>query len=194
MRGVQFIIIILFLLIVLLFIKNSNSGVKYVVSDIDGRKYLVRDLEDKQKAANILSRIRKNIFTLVDHLVSNTSPNSEMGDHVSQLNRKIRNVIINESEEDSVYTSYSVNKGEQIVFCLRSKRHPDELHNLNLVMYVALHELAHVACPEYGHTPLFKKIFAYIAEEAVKIGIYRKLPFNQDPTEYCGLIIRESII
>lgn len=194
MLGVHLIIIFTLLIVVLLFIKKTRSDVKYVVSDIDGRQYLVRDLDDKQQAANLLSRIRENIFKLKDHLLEVTKMDSDMRPHVDQLSRKIQNVIINESTVDSVYTSYSVNKGEQIVFCLRSKRHPDAMHNLNLVMYVAIHEISHVACPEYGHTDLFKKIFAYFTKEAIKIGIYTKIPFDTSPTEYCGLIIRETII
>ena len=88
---------------------------------------------------------------------------------------------------------YSVNKGEQIVFCLRSKN-TGKLHSLNLVMYVALHEMAHVACPEYGHTKLFKKIFAFFTKTAIEMGIYERIPFNQRPEEYCGLTITDSII
>ena len=35
--------------------------------------------------------------------------------------------IVLESSEDSVYTSYSVNKGEEIVFCLRSRKIKNKL-------------------------------------------------------------------
>ena len=61
-------------------------------------------------------------------------------------------------------------------------------------MYVALHEIAHIACPEYGHTDLFKKIFAFFVLVAMNIGIYKKIDFNYDPVDYCGLTITESII
>ena len=80
------------------------------------------------------------------------------------------------------------------MFCLRSKKHKDILHDFNLVMYVALHELSHVACPSYGHGDEFKKVFAFIATVAVDIGIYKKIEFNFKPEEYCGLTITDSII
>ncbi len=54
--------------------------------------------------------------------------------------------------------------------------------------------MGHVACPEFGHTDLFKDIFAFLATEAVKIGIYTKIDFKQDNKEYCGLTITDSII
>jgi hypothetical protein len=143
----------------------------------------------------MLAKIKKNIFELTDHLIIyKDSKYVEMKPYIEQLNRKIRNSEISESSEDSVYTSYSVNKGEELVFCLRSKTNKNQLHKLNLLMYVTLHEMAHVACPEYGHTLLFKKIFAFLTEIAIKIGIYEKINFSNQPTEYCGLTISDSII
>jgi predicted metal-dependent hydrolase len=114
--------------------------------------------------------------------------------YINQLYEKIQDVKITESAEDSEYTSYSINKGEQIVFCLRSKQTEGVLHDLNLLMYVCIHEMSHVACPEYNHTPLFKKIFAFFTKVAIDIGIYKKIDFKDDPLEYCGLTISESII
>ena len=113
----------------------------------------------------MLARIKKNIMHLVNHLEQYKNDNyADNKKYIDQLSNKIKHVVINESSEDSIYTSYSINKGEQIVFCLRSKRFKDQIHRLNLVMYVAIHELAHVACPEYGHTDLFKKIFAFFSK------------------------------
>ena len=75
---------------------------------------------------------------------------------------------IYENDIDSKYTSYSVNKGEEIVFCLRSKE-THQLHSIDLMMYVALHEISHICCPEIGHTPLFKKIFAFLVNRAIEL-------------------------
>lgn len=70
----------------------------------------------------------------------------------------------------------------------------DNIHEFNLVMYVLLHEISHVACPEYDHTPLFKKIFRFICQEAIDVGLYEKIDFVNTPKEYCGMGINESII
>ena len=69
--------------------------------------------------------------------------------------------VVYETDPDSNLTSFSVNKGEELSFCLKSKK-TDTLHDLNLLMYVAIHEMAHIACPEIGHGTLFKKIFRRI--------------------------------
>jgi predicted metal-dependent hydrolase len=194
MNGIRFIIIII-LIIILIFVAKLKSGpLKYVQSDIDDKYYLVRDLEDKQKAANMLARIRTNIDTLKKHLITNIDKYPEMEQYINQLNNNLEYTTYKESKIDSIYTSYSINKGEQLVFCLRSKKESSQLHKLNLVMYVTLHEMAHVACPEYGHTDLFKRIFAFLTKVAIDNEIYTKIPFNDEPVEYCGLTISDSII
>jgi len=179
----------------------------YVKSDIDSEQYLVRDYVDKKKAANLLALIKKNIYLVTNHIWNKTitSPTSEtpryknFKPYAEQLKQRIQNVIIIESAENSIYTSYCVNKGEQIVFCIRSKSisnaiRSNNIHDMNLVMYVALHEISHVACPEKDHTDLFKEIFHFICQEAISIGIYQRIDFPSDPREYCGMTINDSII
>lgn len=62
-------------------------------------------------------------------------------------------------------------------------------------MYVVLHEISHVACPIYdNHGPLFKKIFAFLTKEAVKLNLYEIIDFNTNPKIYCGMKITDSII
>lgn len=185
-------VIVIFILIIILYYKFGRDDVIYVKSDIDGDLYLVRRLPDRQHAANMLARVKQNINTLIDR--TSMANNKEHSKHVQQLRDKFKNCIIMESTENSIYTSYSVNKGEQIVFCLRSRHDNGKMHDINLIMYVALHEASHVACPEYGHTELFKKIFAYLTNEAVNLNLYSKIDFKNQNTEYCGLLITDSII
>jgi hypothetical protein len=170
--------------------------VALVTSDIDKNTYLVRDIENKELAANLLAKININMNKLNNYLYQNKEKYKEYIIYIDQLNEKLKHTKIQESTDNGIYTSYSVNKGEQIIFCLRSRdiNTKNKLHDLNLLMYVVLHEMAHVACPEYGHTELFKKIFAFLTTEAINLGLYKKIDFNKNNKEYCGLIINESII
>lgn len=187
-------LLILLIIMLIIFIKVQNNNVVHVTSDVDKEIYLVRDVDDKQQAANMLSKIKINILKIADYLYENISNYPEYKPYIEQLHDRIKNVQVLESSEDSVYTSYSVNKGEQIVFCLRSRQIKNKLHKFNLLMYVVLHEMSHVACPEYGHTPLFKHIFAFITQIGINLNLYTKIDFVNDPTEYCGMIITDSII
>lgn len=192
---IDIIVLILLLCTVgFLFYKYSNYEVVYVKSDVDGELYLVRDLPDKQYSANMLAKIRKNMLILNDYLVQHKYNFPKYAKYIDLLNSKIKNSVIMENGEDNVYTSYSVNKGEQIVFCLRSRKTKDKLHDMNLMMYVVLHEMGHVGCPSIGHGDEFKLVFAFFTEQAIKIGLYKKIDFQNHPEEYCGMNITESII
>lgn len=69
--------------------------------------------------------------------------------------------------------SYTINKNK-VYLCLRDQN--NSYYSMNMLMYVSIHELAHVICDEIGHTPKFHKIFAELLDKAVVLGIY-------DPTE-----------
>jgi WLM domain len=58
------------------------------------------------------------------------------------------------------YTSYSVNKGEKIVMCVRQK--DNSLVPKNVVMYVGIHELSHIMTSDIGHTPEFWDNFKFL--------------------------------
>lgn len=191
------IIIIFIILLISLYLlrKVSLKDAVYVKSNIDNNMYLVRDLEDKQDAADMLAKLRKRMDILVLHLYENKNKTyKDYKKYIKQLKRRLKSSEIAESSEDSVYTSYSVNKGEEVVFCLRSKKVKNKMHDINLMMYVVLHELAHVATPEYGHTALFKKNFAFLTNTAIDLNIYTKIEFTEKPKEYCGLTITDSIV
>jgi predicted metal-dependent hydrolase len=167
----------------------------YIKSDIDNNYYLVRNGNDRQQAANTLAKIKANIIKLSNYLYTNRDNHKDYIEYINLLHSRVNNIIILESTQDSAYTSYSINKGEQIVFCLRSRKQKDTLHDINLMMYVVLHEISHVACPIYdNHGPLFKKIFYFITNQAIDINIYKKIDFYNNPLEYCGMNITDSIV
>ena len=175
----------------------QHKNMIYVKSDIDNNFYLVRDVPDKQQAANILGKISQNVESLSNYLygIKNDEKCKDYVNYINILHNKYKSIIYLESDQDSMYTSYSINKGEQIVFCLRTKQSTNELHNINLIMYVVLHEISHVACPIYdNHGPLFQKIFAFITQNAIDTNLYTKIDFAKNPVDYCGLNINKSII
>ena len=193
MKKYEFIVIILFIILVILFMRTNTYELLYVKSDIDEKHYLVRNIKNKQKASNLLARLKMNITILETHLIQNKDKYKKYVPYIEQLNKNIKFVEIYENIPSSLYTSYSLNKGEELVFCLRSKKYNEKLHPLNLMMYVTLHELAHVACPEKGHTELFDEIFSFIIDISIKLKLYNKIDFSSSPTEYCGMIISTHV-
>ena len=193
MRQTILMIMVVFSIFIFLFINKSE--VTYIESYLDKRNYLVRNEKDKYEAANLLANIMNRIHKLRTYLIENQDNYTNYKSYINRLENNLRpgHTQVYETEPGSEYTSYSVNKGEELVFCLRSKE-DNKLHDINLMMYVALHEISHIACPEIGHTPLFKKIFAFFTETAHKLNLYRIIDYAEEPKEYCGMILSSSIV
>lgn len=187
--------IILIIILALTFYLNSKTknNVSLVKSTQDGNEYLTQNLRDQQKAADMLAIVSARIIKLKKYLVENIHLYPRYEEYIRQLNLKLKGVVLHENSPKSKHTSYTVNKGDEIVLCLRSKKTLN-LHNINLVMYVVIHELAHVACPELNHTPLFQEIFIFLLRISIQIGIYQYVDYQIDPHEYCGLIINENLL
>ena len=160
---------------------------------------MVRDLEDKQTTANILSYNRQKILKLIKYLDDNRDKYKEHEIYIDRLVDKITDVNIVENNGEGKETSYSVNKGEELVLCVRSKLNWNKFHDNNLLFYVILHELSHIASPEYeeaynNHGPIFKNTFSFLTNVAVDMKLYNKIDFNTKSEEYCGIYITDSIV
>jgi len=163
-----------------------DENLEKVTSTIDNREYLVQDKEDSSDAANLIATIRGRLVTLVDHLIKSHSSNDP---RIIMLKENFNPDSLKEGVDNPEYTSYSINKGEQIILCLRNK---NKLVDINTLLFVVLHEIAHIVTEDIGHTPLFWDNFRWILEESINIGIYIKQDFDKKPVEYCGMTITSS--
>jgi predicted metal-dependent hydrolase len=166
---------------------TSSYPIVQVRSKIDGLLYNVRDLPDKQKAADLLARVRAKLQKLIDTLRRNY-PNKTQ---VMQLNEKFEAdpKRFYEATPDSEHVSYSVNKGDSIHLCLRQKDQAKEpLVDENVMVFVALHEMGHVITPPTvkSHGPEFWNNFGWLLQEAEAIHIYEYQDFKAHPVTYCG--------
>tara|TARA_B110000285_G_C15096580_1_gene602350 strand:+ start:255 stop:830 length:576 start_codon:yes stop_codon:yes gene_type:complete len=158
-----------------------------IKSTVDNRDYEVRDLPDKLDAANTLADISGKLTKLVEYVVTSDSDR----DGVRQLKRNFKSRNIIENTPGGKYTAYSVNKGEQLALCLRDAK-DDTFIELNLIIFVAIHEIAHVMTDEVGHTKKFWDNMRYLLEKGEKIGVYRPEDYSKTPKNYCGLEINSS--
>lgn len=187
-------IIILFIIIIYFYFNKTN--VVYILNNSNKIKktYLVRNVSDKEDAVATLSLMEEKLQDLVNRLLADPSviSNKEMYNYIQIINDKLYTVEIQESSEDSKHTSYSLNKGELLVFCIRSKE-TYKIHDINELMYVAIHEIAHIGCPEVGHTDLFYKINKFLINKAIEYGIYKYINYNVINKEYCGMTLSTTI-
>jgi hypothetical protein len=170
---------------------TSNYPLVPVKSTVDGRTYKVRDLPDKQQAANLMASVRVKISSLCSALLQKY-PDKPQVKLISQNFRDDPNRFL-EATPDAAHTSYSVNKGEEIHLCLRQRGGQDEaLVNENVMIFVALHELSHVCTESVGHGPDFWNNFGWILKEAETMGYYKYTDFQAQPVSYCGVSITDS--
>ena len=176
----------------------------YIESDIDNNKYLIRSGNKKskyylKKSANILGEINKRVEKLIEHLNKNYTLDLSKKHFVTKLIENYNPTILSEAAIDKRYTTYTIDKKEMHI-CLRTRDEYENLYDINLLMYVVLHELAHFCnydkngYPIQGHGDEFRNIFKFLVIESIKMGIYKYIDYNEKPEPYCGILLSTSII
>lgn len=84
-------------------------------------------------------------------------------------------------------TSYTVNKGESIHMCLRDPITKKLIEDDNIIDFVMLHELAHIACPAEQHEDIFWVYFKILLINAEEAGLHVPRNYNNKPVKYCGI-------
>jgi len=170
--------------------KQESHDMSLTESKVDGQRYLVRNLPDKQEAADRLARTRAKLVSLMLFLHEH-HPKTPMVVQILQ-NFDAEPDRFSESAPDASYTSYSVNKGEKVYMCLRQRNTKEELVDENIITFVAIHEMAHIGTSEIGHTPIFWNNFGWLLKRAEEAKIYQYTDFAAHPVEYCGIHITDQ--
>lgn len=124
--------------------------------------------------ATVLRRLRENL----DDLFRRSRPAGGFRGLLESLNdfdvAKNLEIVVDTS-------SFTINK-KTIHLCTRNPKN-GFTYDINTLMFVVLHELAHVICKDVGHTPNFELINASLLDYAVSRGFYDpSRPFAKD---YC---------
>jgi hypothetical protein len=189
----SFFLLIIVITIVYLYLEAKATEVSYVKAK-DGSEYLVRNLPDKEEAANLLAGMKKRLTKLVNHVHTNRTEDGfkNKQTELEQLKSNYNADALSESSPGNKYTSYSINKGKKIVYCIRAKNVSNKIIDLNTMMFVAIHELGHLMTKEIGHVPPFWDNMKFLLEKGIELGVYKKQDFNSNPVDYCGTKITDS--
>jgi hypothetical protein len=176
-------VIFLSIMIILLFPRGPRLT---PARAFDGLVYMVLEgsAKDKGASANKLAGLRLKLVQLIEDLQHS---HELTDDNKRRLKHKFK-ALISENSPGGRHTSYTVNKGEHIYMCLRSKQSLN-FEDDNVVMFVAIHELAHVMTRTIGHKHDFKRNFRMLLKQAEKRGYYTYYPFHIKPKRYCGTVI-----
>jgi hypothetical protein len=196
------ILLLIITIIACVFILPNYFERAHVKSEVDGNVYIIRsglkDKDDLQKSANALGTINIKVLKLIDYLKTMYSTDPNRSYFIKKLEKNYSPKILSEAAIDKRYTTYTVDKSDMYI-CLRTRDNKRNLYDTNTLMYVVLHELAHLCNydiqgnPIHGHGIEFKMIFKTLVKSAIDSGVYTYQNYSLNPVEYCGLYISSQI-
>jgi hypothetical protein len=166
----------------------DTFSLKCVISDVDGKKYCVRDRKDLSETADLLAHVTQKCTELVKYVGNKYKSNDDVDRLVENFNPK----SISETLPTSELTAYSENKGEKIAFCLTETKKGKKLIDLNTLTFVAIHELSHLMTKSIGHKLEFWQNFKFLLENAKEADIYQPVDYKSNSQEFCGLKITDN--
>lgn len=207
------VVIVLVVLVIFLVVRRLVLGPDHftiehtrpVLSQVDGVKYRVHeDHNGAQRAADMLARLNAKTVDLMRALRARyvRGPDGdafpERREAVEHLLSRYNpdNLAENSPKDPSGDTSYTLDKGAVVAICLR-RRGPsptgdpraDDIHDLDTLFFVTLHEMAHIAIDDIDHPKRFWSAFRFLLEAAEEAGVYQSPDFARAPRSYCGVTI-----
>lgn len=170
----------------------EGRGVKKlkVRAKLDGKVYIVRDFPDYQQAAETLAKLNGDALKLIDY-IKKKYPSVE---YTTELIKHYDGQLSEETPKNlENLTSYTLDK-ETIVSCIRTKKGEHKIHDYNLLLYVFIHEMGHMANNRsYGHDEHFEDAFRWLLQRADELGILKRIDFEKNPQNFCGLPITVNL-
>lgn len=167
----------------------DTLSLKCVISEVDGKKYCVRDRSKLSETADLLAQVTNKCEDLVKHVDKKYKGEN---DGVVRLVENFNPKSISETLPNSELTAYSENKGEKIAFCLTKNKTSQKLIDLNTLTFVAIHELSHLMTKSVGHKLDFWQNFKFLLENAKEANIYQPVDYKNKPKDFCGMTITDN--
>lgn len=203
-----FIILVLILWIAYKWQNSFGNKVK-IQSEIDGIKYNVLVSSDQTQAANIFAKMNEIVVRLLENLkdtyiTGKLIPPQSAGDYLgpyTKISPRISatklllarynpdNLIENSPNNPIGDTSYTFQKGKILAMCIRDKS--NQIQDENLLIFVNIHELSHIAIEDTQHSQLFWYTFRFLLWTLDCANIYKSPDFKNQAMDYCnGMNVR----
>ena len=199
----ELIFVLVSILVIYIFYIFVYDGTTTFFCSINQEYYKIRRGPDAEQRVKNLALIKLKLETIVKTLQNDSRFNS-----FESVKRLIRNwnigITIKEIgllENDAAYVIDKLNMS----FCLRKSPSGGELESLNLLTYVAIHELAHVMSIETGHSTEFQENFKFLLEysktlifnnpiDGISDPLYVTINPQSEDSAFCGVEITPSAI
>lgn len=191
----------LLILLIFYYIFFHESMINYTIKDKQFKVY--NKFDNYHNASELLYEIDKRINKLLYHLYNKyiIKPNNLpiiLNINIEYLLDRYKYDNIKENFPISYIgygkkpdSSYTLNK-KIIAICLRHEK-TKKLHDINDLMFVTLHELAHMGNKNnYGHKKPFWCFFKFLLHESEEIGIIQNINYHKNNIEYCNTTIHAN--
>jgi len=180
----------------LIILYHNYDKLVWQKSSVDDRYYLVRNRKDKAQAADMLSKINRNMVELSRHIKTKYPNNENVQLILSRYNPD--NIIEHIPDWFNPEIAYTLFKGKTFAICVRdfykvksnkpkyfSRYKGKVIDDLNTMTFVAIHELAHISTDAIQHPIEFWLLFKFLLKEAVECNIYKPVNYRDYPVYYC---------
>lgn len=188
-ENLESLIICVITVFIVIFLMNQWNKRRGLTSykDSQSNTFIVAEAMDKDESARILKDIRSRLTRLIEYCIQKYPDD----DAVQLLRDRFDPENVQETSLHDTGTSYTIDKGKELHLCLRDKK-TKRHHNTNLLMFVAIHELAHVMSTSYGHNGEFAKNFKFLLEKAVECNVYSPEDYRKHPRTFCGIKVHHT--
>jgi len=139
-----------FIIIILILIYLSFNYFSKQTIYIEGEKYKVyRFKKDKIKVAKVFNDLDNRVLKFLKYLKNNK--NNYVAE--SSIHKLLNNYDPGSLVEGN--STYTINKGKKISICARDQN--KQIYDNEILMFVLLHEMSHIAIKEREHPPIFGK-------------------------------------
>lgn len=200
-------LVLLICLVVLLYKNNNDHPTEPTMRD--GRTWELLDMPNQHEAHELLTKAYNKIIKYL-RLMKQKYHVSETDEMIEREGISHHNIaetrahkaftkILTKFDPDQFYenypgikpgTSFTIDKGVSMYMCLRQVPNKSELVSENTLVFVMLHELAHIGTyDEWDHGIKFWSTFKFMLQEAVESGIYELVDYSVHPSDYCSMRI-----
>ena len=181
--------LLLFIIFLIVTISTYNYSLNRNIISLkhtDNHFYKVKNDSNKYKKLEVLSKLNNSILLIIQTLKNNYPNETKYNSLYDTYNAESLSENL-----DKDYTAYSLNKGQEISVCLIDE-HNNIIDDHNTLLFVIIHELAHIITPELGHTPLFWNNMSSLLKVSIDNNIYNYVDYSKNPVMYCGVLINRT--
>ena len=180
--------IIFFTLVILIIIEHNELFIEYRNSKLNNKEYGIQDeFQNSDEAIELLAKLHDHM----NDFVADLKKNNPTDDRVKRLVKGFNRTKIEEAPNDDG-SSYTINKGDLVAICLRHKKKDHPFHDYNTLLFVIIHEMAHIASISEGHNSEFITNFKWLLIEAKNLGYYEPVNYKNSPITYCGVKVTNN--